>query len=75
MADNQELQVQKKQEADKPHESTTPTRAFIPTADIFETEEGLTVVLEMPGVSRNNIGRDRGEWCPHNRGQDRLQEV
>jgi HSP20 family molecular chaperone IbpA len=30
-------------------------RAFLPTADIFETEEALAVVLEMPGVDRNNI--------------------
>ena len=30
-------------------------RAFLPTADIFETEDALTVVLEMPGVDRKNI--------------------
>ena len=36
-------------------EPTTPTRAFLPTTDIFETEDALTVVLEMPGVDRNNI--------------------
>ena len=30
-------------------------RAFLPTADIFETEEALAVVLEMPGVDRDNI--------------------
>ena len=28
---------------------------FLPTTDIFETGDALTVVLEMPGVSRNNI--------------------
>jgi hypothetical protein len=28
---------------------------FLPTADIFETEDALTVVLEIPGVDRNNI--------------------
>src|SRR5687768_9828450 len=52
MAENQEVQVQQKREVDKAEESTTPTRAFLPTADIFETDNALTVVLEMPGVSK-----------------------
>jgi hypothetical protein len=30
-------------------------RAFLPTIDIFENEDALTVVLEMPGVDRENI--------------------
>jgi len=40
---------------EKTQEPTTPTRAFLPTTDIFETEDALTVVLEMPGVDRENI--------------------
>jgi HSP20 family molecular chaperone IbpA len=28
---------------------------FLPTADIFETEDALHVVLEMPGVEKDNI--------------------
>ena len=55
MADDQELQVQQKREVDRTQELTTPTRAFMPSADIFETEDALTVVLEMPGVSKDNI--------------------
>ena len=55
MAENQEVQVQQKREVDKAEESTTPTRAFLPTADIFETENALMVVLEMPGVSKDNV--------------------
>ena len=55
MADNQELQVQPKREVDKAQEATTPMRAYMPTADIFETEGALIVVLEMPGVSKDNI--------------------
>ena len=55
MADNQDIQVQQKREVDRGEESTRPTRAFMPTADIFETEEALTVVLEMPGVSKDNV--------------------
>jgi HSP20 family protein len=55
MADKQELQVQEKREVDKAQEQTRPMRAYLPTADIFETEDALTVVLEMPGVDRRNI--------------------
>jgi HSP20 family protein len=58
MADKQELQVQQKREVDKGQEATTPTRAFMPYADIFETEDALTVVLEMPGVDRDHIDID-----------------
>jgi len=28
---------------------------FLPAADIFEAENDLTVVLEMPGVEKNNV--------------------
>jgi HSP20 family protein len=55
MAGQQELQIQQKREVEKGQEATRPTRAFMPTADIFETEDALTVVLEMPGVDRDNI--------------------
>ena len=55
MAENQELQVQQKREVEKAEESTRPTRAFLPAADIFEGEDALTVVLEMPGVSKDDV--------------------
>src|SRR5215211_3237015 len=55
MAHDQELQVQQKREADKSQEPTMPLRHFLPDADIFETEQALTVVLEMPGVDRENM--------------------
>src|SRR6476469_10078666 len=55
VAGQQELPVQQKREVDKAQEPTTPMRAFLPTTDIFETEDTLTVVLEMPGVDRDNI--------------------
>jgi HSP20 family molecular chaperone IbpA len=47
--------VQQKREVEKAQEPTMPTRAFLPTTDIFETEDALTLVLEMPGVDRGNI--------------------
>ena len=55
MASEQELQVQQKREVESKQERTVPSRAFLPVADIFETEEALTVVLEMPGVSKENV--------------------
>ena len=55
MASRQELQVQKKRELEKKDETTIPIRVFLPTADIYETQEALTVILEMPGVDRDNI--------------------
>ena len=55
MATQQELQVQQKREVEKKQESTIPARVFIPVADIFETDQALTVILEMPGVSKDSV--------------------
>jgi HSP20 family protein len=55
MAERQELQVQKKREHESREESTVPARMFVPTADIYETPEALNVILEMPGVEKNNV--------------------
>jgi HSP20 family protein len=55
MDSNQELRVQKKRELEKKEETTIPARIFLPTADIYETEDALSVVLEMPGVEKNNV--------------------
>jgi HSP20 family protein len=55
MASQQELQVQHKREVEKKQESTIPSRAFLPIADIFETDQALTVILEMPGVDKENV--------------------
>jgi HSP20 family protein len=51
----QQLQVQRKREHEKREETTIPARVFVPTADIYETKDALTVILEMPGVEKNNI--------------------
>ncbi len=55
MSGSQELAVRDKQELAQQEEKTIPGRYFLPAADIFETEEALTVVLEMPGVATNNV--------------------
>ena len=51
----QELQVQQKREVEKKQESTIPARVFLPVTDIFETDQALTVVMEMPGVSKESV--------------------
>jgi HSP20 family protein len=36
-------------------EATIPARVFVPSADIYETQDALTVILEMPGVEKSNV--------------------
>ena len=36
-----------------------PARTFVPTTDIFETEQALTLVVEMPGVDKSKRRRQR----------------
>jgi HSP20 family protein len=55
MPTRQELQVQQKRELENKEESTIPARVFLPTADIYETNDALNVVLEMPGVDKNSV--------------------
>ena len=55
MAQSQALQPQEKQEVMSRDEKTVPVRYFVPTTDIFETEDALTVVMEVPGVDRGAI--------------------
>jgi HSP20 family molecular chaperone IbpA len=55
MAAGQELQVQEKRELQKKEEPTIPVRVFVPTTDILEDEQSLTVVMEMPGVSKETM--------------------
>jgi HSP20 family protein len=55
MPTRQELQVQQKRELENREEATIPARVFLPTADIFETNDALNVVLEMPGVDKNSV--------------------
>jgi len=55
MAQSQALQPQEKQELVSRDEKTVPVRYFVPTTDIFETEDALTLVMEVPGVNREAI--------------------
>jgi HSP20 family protein len=55
MSGAQELAVRQKQEMANKEEKTIPGRYFIPAADIFETDEALTLIMEMPGVEKKNV--------------------
>jgi HSP20 family protein len=55
MDTQQELQVQQKREVESKQEATIPARVFVPATDIFETDEALTVILEMPGINKDKV--------------------
>jgi HSP20 family molecular chaperone IbpA len=55
MSGSQELAVREKQELATKEEKTIPGRSFVPSTDIFETNEALTVIMEMPGVEKANV--------------------
>jgi HSP20 family molecular chaperone IbpA len=55
MSGAHELAVREKQELANKEEKTIPGRYFVPTTDVFETDEALTVIMEMPGVAKDNV--------------------
>ena len=55
MARSQELSVQEKKELAPKEEKTVPAKYYVPNADIFETDEALTVVMEIPGVEKKDV--------------------
>ena len=55
MTQSRALQPQEKKELVSKEETTVPVRYFVPTTDIFETEDALTVVMEVPGVSKEAV--------------------
>lgn len=55
MARSQELEVREKKELVSKDEKTVPARYYIPSTDIYETEDALTVVMEMPGVEKKDL--------------------
>jgi HSP20 family protein len=55
MAQSQALEVQEKKEVVSKEEATVPARYFLPATDIFETDDALTVIMEVPGVAKQDI--------------------
>jgi HSP20 family molecular chaperone IbpA len=55
MAKSKELSVQQKKELAPKEEKTVPARYYVPNTDIYETDEALTLVMEMPGVEKKDV--------------------
>ena len=58
MADTEELQVQEAQKQEVVESGAERTRArlaFVPRADIYETDDKLVIVADMPGVDEKSI--------------------
>lgn len=58
MAETRDIQVQEteKQEIDESGaERTRAGACFVPRVDIYETNEGMTVIADMPGINEENI--------------------
>ena len=54
-AQQKPLEVQQKKELLAKGEKTMPARYYVPSTDIFETDEALILVMEVPGVDRKNV--------------------
>jgi HSP20 family protein len=67
MSSTQDIQVQKKREVE--NETTVPVRVFVPTADIYETQDSLIVYLEMPGVDKTQVSIRVEDGVLHVEGQ------
>ncbi|HVO23346.1 MAG TPA: Hsp20/alpha crystallin family protein [Candidatus Margulisiibacteriota bacterium] len=55
MSGAQELAPREKKEVTGREEKTVPGRHYMPATDIFETEEALMVIMEIPGVHKNDV--------------------
>ena len=51
----QALAVQEKKELVSKEEKTVPARYYVQITDIYETDDALTVVMEIPGVEKKDV--------------------
>jgi HSP20 family protein len=61
MAETKDLKVREKQELKNSAEQTKPGLVFTPDVDIFESENEITLLADMPGVTSDNITIDLNE--------------
>lgn len=52
------IQAKEKAEVSTPAEQTRPGPAFTPAVDIFETDEEITLLADMPGVKAGDLNID-----------------
>lgn len=55
MTASQELAAQPKKELATKEEKTVPARFYVPSTDIYETDDALTLVMEIPGVEKKDV--------------------
>jgi len=53
-----ELSASRRKEVRTPGEPTAPLRYFVPHVDIYETEQAVTLLAEMPGVEKDRVEID-----------------
>lgn len=58
MSDTKELKALEKQEIASPAEPTKPGPVFTPSVDIFETDQAITLIVDMPGVKVEALNVD-----------------
>ena len=58
MTESKELQAKAKHEVTTPAEQTQQGLVFTPEVDIFETEQEITLLTDMPGVVTDNLTID-----------------
>ena len=75
MSEAQELAVRDKKELVSKEEKTVPGRYYVPYADIYETDEALSVVMEMPGVEEEGPRCRAGERRAARGRADRFLEI
>lgn len=61
MTASKELQLKEKQEVSSPAKQTRPGLVFTPAVDIFETDQQITLLADMPGVATEDISIDLRE--------------
>jgi HSP20 family molecular chaperone IbpA len=59
--DSNEMQVSEKREVAGTAEDTRPGQVFTPAVDIFETDDAITVLADMPGVAVDDLTIDLRE--------------
>jgi HSP20 family molecular chaperone IbpA len=61
MTASNELQLKEKQEVRAPAAETRPGLVFTPAVDIFETDQQITLMADIPGVATEDISIDLRE--------------
>jgi HSP20 family molecular chaperone IbpA len=59
--ESKEIQVKPKQEVTTPAEQTRPGLVFTPNVDIFETDNEITLLADLPGVTADKLTIDLRE--------------